>query len=381
MKASAMRTISFTISKAQEIQLKVDEQLASGFVPTLAFVFASERLGLKEISMAFRDYKFDVFGCSSGGNLLSNGGEKVIYEDEAVITLLDVNPDLFAYKILEQKSLSSLELGRQLGEWGASKFNKSSFLVAASGLAINGQELVEGVLEITGEDTIMFGGLASDDIRFKKNYVFSGKKLLESGAIIIAFDTAHINMEGMATSGWVGLGKDLVITSSKSNIVYSIDNEPALRVYKTYLSVEDSDLPAIGVEYPLLIKRENGAYTLRAVMGVDTEKESLIFAGSVPQDSIVTFSSSPGFEVIDRTKDEIEDFYNEHKEADMILLFSCMARHLALGPVITEEISFPAEKWNLPLSGFFTYGEIGTNRNKRCDFFNQTYTLVIIREK
>lgn len=381
MKASAMRTISFTIRKAQEIQAKVAEQLASGFVPSLAFVFATERLGLDKISMAFRDYDFDVFGCSSGGNLLANGEEKVIYEDEAVITLLEVNPDFFAYQIVEQGPLPSLEFGRQLGEWGASKFDKPSFLVAASGLAINGQELVEGVLEITGEDTVMFGGLASDDVRFEKNYVFSGNRLLDSGAIVIAFDTTHISIEGLATSGWVGLGKDLVITSSESNIVYSIDDEPALRVYKTYLSVEDADLPAIGVEYPLLIKRETGDYALRAVMGVDIEKEALIFAGSVPQNSTVTFSSSPGFEVMDRTKDEIEEFYNEHKEADMILLFSCMARHLALGPVITEEISFPAEKWNLPLSGFFTYGEIGNNRNKRCDFFNQTYTLVIIREK
>lgn len=376
-----MRTVSFTISTAQEIQGKMAEQLASGFIPGLAFVFATERLGLNEISAAFKDYDFEVFGCSTGGNILSDGKEKVIYEDEAVITLLEMNPDFFAYQIVERGTLTSLELGRKLGKWGASKFDKPCFLLVASGLDINGQELVEGVLEITGDDTIMFGGLASDDIRFEKNYVFSGNMLLESGAIVIAFDTAHVIMEGLATSGWVGLGKDLIITSSKSNIVYRIDDEPALRVYKKYLSVEDEDLPAIGVEYPLLIKRPKGGYALRAVMGMDKEKEALIFAGSVPQESIVTFSSSPGFEVIDRTKDEIEDFYKNHKEAEMILLFSCMARHLALGPVITEEISYPAEKWKLPVSGFFTYGEIGTNCNQHCDFFNQTYTLVILREK
>lgn len=355
--------------------------LATGFVPGLAFVFATERLGLEEISMAFKDYEFKVFGCSSGGNILSDGNEKVIYEDSAVITLLEINPDFFAHTIFKRKDLSSSEMGRKLGSWGASKFSKPCFLVAGSGLSINGQEMVEGVLKITGDDTVMFGGLASDDARFKNNYVYSGEMLLESGVVAIAFDAAHISMEGLAKSGWVGLGKDLVITSSESNIVYRIDDEPALRVYKKYLNVEDADLPTIGVEYPLLIKRADNSFALRAVMGVDREQEALIFAGSVPQDSIVTFSSSPGFEVMDRTKEEINEFYKNHKEADMILLFSCMARHLALGPVITEEISFPAEKWKLPVSGFFTYGEIGKNCNKRCDFFNQTYTLVIIREK
>jgi hypothetical protein len=194
-------------------------------------------------------------------------------------------------------------------------------------------------------------------------------------------DTEHVDMQGVATSGWVGLGKDLTITSARSNVVYSIDHEPALRVYKKYLNVRDEDLPAIGVEYPLLIKRGKGEFSLRAVMGVDRKQEALIFAGSVPQDATVTFSSSPGFEVIDRTREEIDAFYQEHPEAEMMLLFSCMARHLALGPMISEEIVFAASKWNLPLSGFFTYGEIGTNPGKSCDFFNQTYTLVILKEK
>jgi hypothetical protein len=116
-------------------------------------------------------------------------------------------------------------------------------------------------------------------------------------------------------------------------------------------------------------------------MGVDREKEALIFAGSVPQGATVTFSSSPGFEVMDRTKEKISAFYEKNREADMLLLFSCMARHLALGPVISEELTFPSAKWGVPLSGFFTYGEIGTNPGKTCDFFNQTYTLVILKEK
>ena len=227
----------------------------------------------------------------------------------------------------------------------------------------------------------MFGGMAGDESKFEQNYVFSGEQILENGAIVLAFDEKHIEMNGLATSGWVGLGKDLIITSSESNIVYSIDNQPALKVYKKYLNVQDSDLPAIGVEYPLLIKRDFDSYALRAVMGVDREREALIFAGTVPQDAIVTFSSSPGFEVIDRTRERIKKFYKKHPKADMILLFSCMARHLALGPTISEEITYSSEKWGLPLSGFFTFGEIGTNEGNGCDFFNQTYTLVILREK
>jgi len=376
-----MKTRSFIFSNIDDIHNNMDSQADKKCSPGLAFVFATRRQGIHEISKAFSKYNIGVLGSSTGGNILVSEAETTIYEDAGVVTLVELNKKHFAYYCKEREKKSSFDFGKEIGKWGSKKFNKPSFIVVASGLSLNGQEFVEGMLEAAGQDVIIFGGLAADEAKFEQNYVFSGEEVLENGCIAIAFDSDHIDMRGLATSGWVGLGKDLTITSSESNIVYSIDNEPALKVYKKYLNVQDSDLPAIGVEYPLLIKRSENSYALRAVMGVDREKEALIFAGSVPQNATVTFSSSPGFEVIDRTKEKIKKFHEQNPEAEMLLLFSCMARHLALGPVISEELTFPTEKWNVPLSGFFTYGEIGTRSGKTCDFFNQTYTLVILKEK
>jgi len=376
-----MKTKSFTFRNIEDIHEKMDAQADKDFSPGLAFVFATPRQGIHKISEAFSKYNVELIGSSSGGNILVSASETTIYEDEGVVTLVELNKKHFAYYCEDRKGKSSFDFGKEIGKWGSGKFKKPSFIVVASGLSLNGQEFVEGMLESAGQEVVIFGGLASDETKFERNYVFSGKKVLENGSIAIAFDSDHIDMRGIATSGWVGLGKDLTITSAESNIVYRIDNEPALKVYKKYLNVQDSDLPAIGVEYPLLIKRKDNSFALRAVMGVDKEKEALIFAGSVPQDATVTFSSSPGFEVMDRTKEKIKKFHEQNPEADMLLLFSCMARYLALGPVISEELAFPTEKWGIPLSGFFTYGEIGTRPGKTCDFFNQTFTLVILKEK
>ncbi len=376
-----MKTKSFTISNIEEINEKMVSHIDQDFKPELAFVFSTPRIGIHKISKAFSGFNIYVIGCSSGGNVLVDNTDNPIYEDSAVVTLVELKKQHFAYLCLERNEKDSFEFGMEIGSWGKKKFKKPSFIVVASGLDLNGQEFVEGIMETAGKDICMFGGLAGDESKFEQNYVFSAEKVFESGSIALAFDSEHIDMQGIATSGWVGLGKDLTITSSESNIVYSIDHEPALKVYKKYLSVQDSDLPAIGVEYPLLIKRSDDSYALRAVMGVDREKEALIFAGSVPQDATVTFSSSPGFEVMDRTKEKIREFHKQHPKAEMLLLFSCMARHLALGPVISEELVYPTEKWGIPLSGFFTFGEIGTNPGKACDFFNQTYTLVILTEK
>lgn len=376
-----MKALSFTANSASQVQEQLRSLNNERFNYELAFVFATPKSDMQVVAKAFSDCSVPVVGSSTGGNILADKNDKVIYEDIPVVTLLDIDKNHFSYYSLERGDLSSFDLGEKIGKWGSKEFANPNFIVIASGLTLNGEEFVDGILAASSKQTKVFGGLAGDETKFEQNYVFTRDKLIENGTIAIAFDGDHIEMDGIATSGWVGLGKDLTITSAESNIVYSIDHQPALNVYKEYLNVKDNDLPAIGVEYPLLIKRDDDTFALRAVMGVDQEEKSLIFAGSVPENATVTFSSSPGFEVIDRTCGKIDKFHKSNPEADVIFLFSCMARHLALGPMINEEIRFASEKWGLPLSGFLTYGEIGTNSGKICGFYNQTYSLVILREK
>lgn len=375
-----MQTISFTVNNAENIRSEMDQRLEGGFSPQIAFVFASARQGIYEISRALEPYDIDIAGCSSGGNILANSKDNIIFEDSIVITLVDLKEDAYDYLIVSQDKLSDRAFGNSIGEWSSQKFPDPHLILLCSGMGLNGNELVEGILDITGDDITMFGGIAGDDIRFERNFVFNGKEVIDKGAIVLAFDSRKINMHGLSTSGWVGLGKDLTITESDGNIVYSIDYESALEVYKKYLSVQDSDLPAIGVEYPLMVKQEDNSYCLRAVMGVDNENHALIFSGTVPQDATVSFSSSPGFEVIERTKEKIRHHHKLFPEADLLLLFSCMARHLALGPVITDEIGYSRDKWGKPVTGLFTYGEIATEQQRRSDFYNQSYSLVILKE-
>ena len=75
------------------------------------------------------------------------------------------------------------------------------------------------------------------------------------------------------------------------------------------------------------------------------------------------------------------EFHEKNRETDVLILFSCMARHNALGPTISEEIDEAWHNWAKPLIGFFTYGEIGNNYNAACDFYNETFTMVSIKQK
>ncbi|MEI6681590.1 MAG: FIST N-terminal domain-containing protein [Bacteroidota bacterium] len=376
-----MRLKTLHADSIKGFQQSFTDVTSDGFLPTVAMVFASVELDLAAIGSFLSARNIQVFGCSSCGEFLYDNREQVITEGALVCLLLDLAPGTYGLRQFDGHGIGSFELGATIGEWLGGTFSKPALFVLASGLDTDGEQLVRGIQHSAGDGIRMFGGLAGDDARFHETFVFSSGTVLNHGAIALALDLDHYDINGIASSGWVGIGADKLITHSTGNIVYTIDGAPALDVYKEYLSVKDEDLPEIGIEYPLMIKKPGKQDVLRAVINVDREKRSLIFAGSVPEGSVVSFSSSPGFEVIDYTKNKVEEFYMTHPRADVLILFSCMARHSALGPAISEEIDDAWAKWNIPLAGFFTYGEIGNNYTAACDFYNQTFTLVALKEK
>jgi len=134
-------------------------------------------------------------------------------------------------------------------------------------------------------------------------------------------------------------------------------------------------------QYPLQLTKENGNVVLRSPMMADGENRSLIFGGGIPQGSKVKFSVPPGFELVDNTTNEISSLKTTIPAADAIIMFSCKARHLALGPMTSTEAEQIRAIWDKPLIGFFTYGEIGHSKNSFCDFHNETCSMVILKEK
>lgn len=353
----------------------------NGYSPTLAILFISVELDIMAVTSYLLEKGIPVFGGSSCGEFLFDHEDQIISEGGLVCALCDPDPGHFSVQAFKRNDRAYDALGRHIGSWTISRFEQPSLFILASGLRTDGEQLVRGITEKTGTIMPLYGGLAGDDARFNETFVFTGNELLNDGVVALALDNRFFEVRGLATSGWVGIGAEKRITRSEGNIVYTIDHEPALDMYLDYLNVHESQLPQIGVEYPLLLKKNGTSDVLRAVINVDAQKRSLYFAGSVPEGSLVSFSSSPGFEIIESTRRQIREFHPLASETDLLLLFSCMARHMALGPSISEEIAEAWHQWQKPLMGFFTYGEIGGNYMAACDFHNETFTLASIRER
>jgi hypothetical protein len=367
----------------ESLARQVTDLRADGFAPTLAIAFASITHELAEIGRVFLDARIEVFGASSAGEICgtSSGGADAgehVRERSIVALLCDLDPAAFRIRLAELEGRTSHELGAAAGRWARASFDRGPVLVMATGLTTDGEQIVRGLQSELGRDAAIFGGLAGDDIRFTQTFVFTSRKLSSQGGIVLAFDGDRVALDGVASSGWVAVGAEKTVTKAEGNVVHTIDDVPALDLYKDYLGLElDSDVRI--PEYPLQVQRD-GYSVLRAALTSLPGTRSLVYAGTVGEGAKVRFSCSPGAEITEQALGEFRALHARVPDPDALILFSCKGRHMALGPLAEDEVGPMQRLWGRPMIGFYTYGEIGRNAAGATDFHNETCVLVTLKE-
>ena len=377
-----MKARSIKGKTAEEIKEALEKNMADGFQPTLAVVFMAnddERIAVTEL---LSQKGIQIFGASTGDNFTD--GE--IESQSIVLLLLDIDPAYFQLAIRGTDEGTIKEIADQIGKSALRKFKNPAFLVISGGLAVDGDEIITGIESASGKGTTIIGGLAADSLKMERTYVFTNDKLFDYGLLALILDEEKISLSGVAVGGWKPVGMDRIITKSNGNVVYTIDNEPALDFVSRYAGLKDLDTNngmnfMISSNFQVQLKREGKHPVMRTPMQANPGDRSIIFAGSLPEGSKVKLCLLPGFEVIEATLNEFNNYKKEQPEPDAIILFSCAGRQITLGPYVSEEIDRIKNIWDAPLAGFFCYGEIGRVDSGQHEFHNMTCSLATLTEK
>ncbi|SOD97468.1 FIST signal transduction protein [Spirosoma fluviale] len=377
-----MKSKSIKGNSVTEIANQLSASLADGFSPTIAIVFMSIKQDIAAICQLLDDQSITIFGATTAGEFTD--GE--IGEESVAILLMDLKRDYFRIEFIETGTNTTRQVAGQIGENGVLTFNKPAFIVASGGISTDGEMIVQGIEDAVGAESPIFGGMAGDDFTMTGTFVFTNNKISNDGLIALIIDNERVNVQGLATSGWKPVGTVRTITRSEGNVVYTIDDEPALDVVIRYMGV-DKNLDAwkdvivnVGSEFPMQLQRDRSAPVLRAPLYANQNDRSLVCAGSVPQGTKIRFSLPPDFDIIDKVVAECNQIKELEPEADALIMFSCKARHLSLGPMVSDEIDQVMNVWNSPMVGFFSYGEIGKTVQGKHEFHNNTCSLVVLKE-
>ncbi len=379
-----MKAKSIIGKSAEEIKSELQHSMADGFTPTLAIVFISVKQNRDIICELLHKEGMQIFGSTTSGEFISSE----ISSGGIAIMLIDINPSYFKVTFQETGSHSVFESAKQFGQEGMQAFNNPAFIIGSGWLHTDGEEIIKGIEAGCDGDVPIFGGMAGDDLALSEPIVFTYGKSSNTGIVALIIDQNKIEIKGIATCGWKPIGIAKTITKSNGNIVYTIDDQPALDLMIKYLGLNidneksDSMVVNLGAYYPLQLEREDAPPVMRTAMLGNKEDRSLIYAGTVPQGAKVRFSLPPDFDAIDTVVDDCVDLRSDETErADAVIMFSCISRYLSFGDMTSEEIGRVFNIWNTPFIGFFCYGEFGKSKTGKHEFHNNTCCVVAIKEK
>lgn len=393
----------------EEISAALTESMTDGFRPTLAIVFISVKQNREAVSELLDEKGIQIFGATTAGEFIDGD----IEEGSIVMMLLDMNPAYFKIAFLETSQDTAIKDANKLGIIGKETFGNPAFIIVNSGVSLDGEPIVEGIIQGFGNfpssvlpteaspsvpaqadgqavrELTVFGGKAADDLALETTFVFTNGKGKDCAIAALIIDEDKIDVKGIATCGWQAIGTTKTVTKSEGNIVYTIDDKPALDTLMNFLGVEIKEEGNKEIVtflsswyYPLQVEREGVDPVIRTAMFANREERSLICSGKVPQGSKIRFAMPPDFDSIDTVIAECRTIKDDaQQQADALIMFSCVSRYLSFGVVMKEELEGVQKIWDAPLAGFFSYGEYGKSKTGKYDYHNNTCCLVVLKEK
>ena len=214
-------------------------------------------------------------------------------------------------------------------------------LVLCDGLKVNGSAFAHTLRAALPDGVCATGGLAGDADRFAETLV-CGSGGARSGRVVgVGLYGEALRVGYGSQGGWDSFGPARRVTRSLGNVLFELDGESALALYKTYLGDHASALPGSALLFPLLLEDPSGGDGLvRTVLAVDEAAGSMTFAGDVPQGAQARLMKANFDLLVDGACGSASASSRrlDGSRAELAILISCVGRKLVLRQRVEEEV-------------------------------------------
>lgn len=324
-----------------------------------------------------------IFGCSTAGEI---HGARVSDDSLSLTAIHFEKSRLRLASVAVSTSQDSIQAGKDLAAQLLAP-DLVHLLVFSEGVKINGSDLVRGLHGRLPPKVSVTGGLAADGTNFATTLVCPNDAPRQGCVAALGFYSQDLVVGYGSLGGWDSFGPRRRVTRSHGNVLYEVDGQSALCLYKHYLGAYAADLPASALLFPLEIDLDTGEHGLvRTVVNINEAEQSMTFAGDIPLDSTVRLMKAN----VDRLIGGAEDAANASRRlfgrlpVQLALFISCFGRKLILKQRVEEEIEAACAVLGeqAVVTGFYSYGEISPFvPNGRCELHNQTMTVTTFAER
>ena len=379
-----MKTEQQVFTEAKGWSKKNDNNL--GNIAQLVFLFGNKDLLKKQdlidnVRLAYPVAQ--IVGCSTSGEIF----QEEVFTNTIVATAVWFEKTTVA---IAKEYIGSMNESFDIGKKLANQLPVDHLvhvMILSEGLNINGSELTKGLNNCYGDKIPVTGGLAGDEANFNETVIIHNKAGEKNLILAIGFYSEHLQVGYGSMGGWDSFGVDRLVTRSNANVLYELDGQPALELYKKYLGDHAADLPASALLFPLSLRLKNSETALvRTVLSVNDADGSMVFAGDIPQGEYVRLMKANFDRLIEGANGaaEMSNISLGNSSPDLAILISCVGRKLVLKQRVEEELESVREIIgnHATMTGFYSYGEISPIKpfENHCELHNQTMTITVFKE-
>jgi hypothetical protein len=257
--------------------------------------------------------------------------------------------------------------------------------VLSDGLNVNGSELVEGLQEVL-PNTPITGGLAGDDAKFTKTLLLNNDQIKDRIVIAVGIYGKDAIVTSGALGGWKPYGPPRRITKAIKNVVYEMDNKPALPLYKMYIGYYASELPSSGLNFPFAIMDDKNVNVIRTLLSINAKENSMTFAGNIAEGSTVRFLKSDHDQLVAGASEAARQILLKKVDINdkaLAICVSCVGRKLVMEDQVSDEVYAVQRLLGMQtgITGFYSNGEICSGEDDSHSLLhNQTMTIAYLSE-
>jgi hypothetical protein len=263
----------------------------------------------------------------------------------------------------------------------------AAVVVFGPGVDVNGSALIDGLASGLRAGVPVTGGLAADDGAFVRTWTLLDGRIDDRDAVAVGLYGKALRVGHGSFGGWQPFGPVREVTRSVDNVLYELDGEPALEIYRRYLGDHAQGLPASGLLFPFAMLGDDPRRVglVRTILGIDEATRSLVMAGDMAQGGKVRLMHASTNALIDgaRAAADAAAVMMSGAQPGLALLVSCVGRKLVMGGRVDEEVEAVAQVLGqgAALAGFYSNGEISPFVGEQdCRLHNQTMTITCLSE-
>lgn len=339
-----------------------------------------------------------IIGCSGAAVIFQDN----IYKHGLVLMLLGLPGGVFVNTscVKDVRAKSSASAGKELGDKlldGFHDVRRSLSVIFSDGLMSDGLGLLHGLQERLGKSFPLVGASAADNMRFLKTFVYFNQELLnDSVAAMLWGGKVHFGLG--IKHGWKPLGRPRTVTKAEGEIIYEIDDAPAVKLYEEYLARSQAslqrELKYISVLYPIGMYVEGEKeYVLRNILSIG-RNGSLRTQGNVAEGSTIRLMIGTRESCLSATLQAVEEakhgLFSTTGDTSrtplnyFALIFDSASRYMLLKRDARRELKIIRNGLgeNTPIIGLYTFGEqaplMSISYQGQAYFHNQTVAIATI---